>query len=198
MSISMHARSARPPASAPATFCSTVQGLGTKFARSVKVKLDDMRQKQFDAASVVLRRQLHFLSTGELPKPGGASDEKLAPLGDPDPECRLDKTSAAILKLPEIEGDADVPGKPGQLRLRRTVTWQRGAARRAESRTWLLTSRNDIIELNSLCEKWVRFRHPGQGSVDGPECSAKVIQLVHAYVASPRLDGMPVLAVSCE
>jgi hypothetical protein len=132
----------------------SVQGLGHMFARNVKVSMEEMRQKQFDAASVVLRRQFAFLATGERPVPHpGSHDDSVAPIGDV--EARLDEQSAAIWRLPERDGDADVPGTPGQLRLRRTVTC-RGPGGRKEARSMLLTSRDDIFALNSLCEKWVR------------------------------------------
>lgn len=130
----------------------SVQGLGNMFARNVKVSMDEMRNKQFDAATVVLRRQLAFLRTGALPSPGD-KDTATAPVGNV--EEHLDEQSVAMRSLPEHDGDADEAGTPGQLRLRRTITTKVPGGR-TTSRTIYITNRDDIFALNGLCEKWVR------------------------------------------
>lgn len=58
-----------------------LQELGPKYARNVKVSMDEMRRKQFAAAKIVMRHQHHFLRDGSTPIPSSA-ESKLAPVGD--------------------------------------------------------------------------------------------------------------------
>ena len=62
----------------------------------------------------------------------------------------------AIWNCDGPDGDADVPGVPGQLRLRRRITAPQRGRGRNPTRTVLVTGRDDIFALNSLCEKWAR------------------------------------------
>ena len=128
------------------------------FARNVKVNMDDMRKSQFEAATLVLRRQLHFLRTGELPTPT-AHDAAVAPIGSV--EDRLDEQSLAICALPEGDNDGPCPEVHGQLRLRRTVRY-RGGRGGGGIRTMYYSNRDNIFALNSLCEKWVRTQFSSQ------------------------------------
>lgn len=58
-----------------------VQELGPKYARNVKVSMDEMRRKQFAAAKIVMRNQASFLRDGVAPEPSPA-EAKLAPVGN--------------------------------------------------------------------------------------------------------------------
>jgi hypothetical protein len=130
-----------------------MQGLGHMFARSVKVSMEDMRQRQFSAANAIMSRQQAFLQKGRLPDPHD-DDTEAAPLGDLDEG--LDEQSMQIRTIPLVDGDKDEPGKDGQLRLRRTIqfTTADGAV---HTRVIIYTNREDIFSLNSCCEKWVRW-----------------------------------------
>jgi hypothetical protein len=145
----------RPPM---LTVVAAMQGLGHMFARNVKVSMEEMRHKQFEAATIILRRQLAFLRTGTLPTPN-EHEASVAPIGKLDE--RLDEQSMAIRTITPRDGDCDEPGAHGQLRLRRTVTYKVGGGR-TTTRSMLITNRDDIFALNGLCEKWVRLRVPAR------------------------------------
>jgi hypothetical protein len=57
-----------------------VQELGPKYARNVKVSMDEMRRKQFAAARLVMRHQQHFLAEGKFLE-SSQEDANLAPIG---------------------------------------------------------------------------------------------------------------------
>ena len=65
----------------PQHVCGPVQELGPKYARNVKVSMDEMRRKQFAAAKIVMRQQHQFLREGTIPR-RSAADFKLAPTGE--------------------------------------------------------------------------------------------------------------------
>lgn len=129
------------------------------FARNVKVNMEDMRKAQFEAATLVLRRQLAFLRHGKFPEPS-VHDAAMAPIGSVDE--RLDEQSLAICAMPhtdahgnERDTEAPVPEVHGQLRLRRTIRYKAGRGG-GPTRTIIYSNRDNIFALNSLCEKWVR------------------------------------------
>jgi hypothetical protein len=132
-----------------------VQGMGNMFARNVKVNMEDMRKAQFEAATIVLRRQLSFLRHGSFPDLS-APDTSIAPIGSV--EERLDEQSLAIRAIPKQDEDGPVPLVHGQLRLRRTVKYKGGRGGHAQTRTIYYSNRDNIFVLNSLCEKWVGLK----------------------------------------
>ncbi|NJO12826.1 MAG: hypothetical protein HC872_04460 [Gammaproteobacteria bacterium] len=127
-----------------------MQGLGHMFARNVKVSLEEMRQRQTDAAGIVLRRQLAFLRDGVLPDKEDP-DVAVAPIG----QDGCDEQSYPLAELPALDGEPDAPGTPGQMRLRRLIKYPKGTPG-ATTRTIYIVKREDIFALNGLCEKWVR------------------------------------------
>lgn len=111
--------------------------------------MEEMRKKQSEAACAVLRRQHRFLRDGQMPEGTGLYDQNAAPLG------QLDAQSKEVLLI-KPDGDEGEPGQTnGQMRIRRRITYARPGRGQPVTRTIFFTTRTDIFNVNSLCEKWV-------------------------------------------
>lgn len=113
-----------------------------------------MRKKQSEAACTVLRRQHAFLKAGTLPDMT-APDTRTAPVGDV--QAGLDEQSLDVLEI-KPDGAEDDPGTHGQMRIRRRITYAKPGRGQPVTRTVFFSTRTDIFNVNSLCEKWVRVR----------------------------------------
>lgn len=141
-----------------------LQELGPRYARNVKVSMEEMRKKQSDAACAVLRRQATFLARGQLPEGAGAYDPATLPVG------QLDEQSQEVLQL-RPDGEEDEAGAAnGQMRIRRRITYARPGRGQPVTRTIFFTTRTDIFNVNSLCEKWVRVPVPRCVCIRGGPC----------------------------